>query len=114
MIDFNDANDACGCSQGGEEAFNCAHKPYPFSDEELAIFDQLRMIKEESRQLKSRLEEIENESNGRILTPLQLEEKLFCSDRLEALRLLWNRLKEESEEAATRRMIHLGHIDPKP
>ncbi|MHC4944765.1 MAG: hypothetical protein ACYTG7_17255 [Planctomycetota bacterium] len=112
MIDYNDAREQCGCNQGGEDDYMCMHKPDPFSNEELSILEHMRLIKDEVRHLKYRLQEIEIESNGQDLPPQLLEEKLFCSDRLEALRLVFKRLKQESEEAALRRMIALGHIDP--
>lgn len=112
---FNTNNDACcgGSQNPGEDGPLCCNfKPDPFTEEELDIFDQLRMLKDEVKQLQARLEVIALKQNGQPLTPHQLDEKQTLIERISALRREWDRLKKKGEEASIRRMIQLGHIDP--
>ena len=98
--DFN-----CSCNplpdSGEETDLCCSSKPDVFTEEELEIFDQLRMLKEEVWELKRRLEEIDADRNGQPLTPQMLDEKQQCSERIDALRREWNRLKKLGDEACT-------------
>jgi hypothetical protein len=102
----------CTCiplnDDGSQPHITCADKPYPFTGEELEIFDQMLMVKAEVRDIKRCLAEIGN--NG--FSGEQIEEKQGYLDRLEALRVEWKDLKLQSNGAFTRRMILLGHIDP--
>lgn len=92
--------------------FTCEDKPFPFSAEELDIFDNLMTIKKEVRDLQKRLGELDGmcgQGNGDAARLLQ--EKLSCNDRIDALRREWAEWKRKGEQAAIRRMIALGHID---
>ncbi|MBU0754878.1 MAG: hypothetical protein KJ645_07040 [Planctomycetes bacterium] len=107
-------NCSCNASQnpGDDGSFCCNPKPDPFTEEELQIFDHLRMLKKEVRDLQLRLEVIAAKQNGQPLTANKLEEKQYITDRIDALRREWDRLRKESEEASIRRLIELGHIEP--
>ena len=106
----------CTCiplnEDGSPTPITCADKPYPFSREELEIFDQLLMLKAEVRDIKRCLAEIEGKRGSNGLNRELLEEKQAYLERIEALRVEWKDLKHLSASASTRRMIMLGHIDP--
>lgn len=95
-----------------EPKITCADKPYPFSKEELDIFDQMLMVKAEVRDIKRCLAEIDESRGINGISRERLEEKQGYLERLDALRVEWKDLKRHSEGAFTRRMILLGHIDP--
>lgn len=117
--------DMCGCNgacnpadnENPDYPYTCDDKPFPFSSEELEIFDHLLSIRKEVDELKKQLAELENrtgdKSNGDAAKAAHdLEEKINCETRISALRHEWNEWKRKSEEAAIRRMIALGHIEP--
>lgn len=116
MMDSHHPEFECSCqpflSTDDERSYSCSSKPDPFSSEELEIFDQLRMLKDEMRDINRCLEEIKAAQNGQALSPQKLEEKQQYLERLQALRNEWTRLKKKREEAYIRRMIALGHHDP--
>jgi hypothetical protein len=82
---------------------------FPFSAEELTIYHKLRCLIKKACIVKKRLKEIEA-----IPEPdtAALLEKAVFTDHLERLRGEWASWKEKSVEAATRRMIALGHFEP--
>ena len=49
---------------------------------------------------------------GRQLTKEQQDRRDYYTERIEALRDEWARLRIRSDEAARERMIALGHINP--
>jgi hypothetical protein len=97
-------NCGCGGLPGPPKPVSCSGKPFPFSKDELLIFEALRRVRKEVDRTKALLKTVPSESQ---------DEKKALEMRLEQLRSEWDTLKLKSDEAARERMIALGHIDPK-
>ena len=110
----NNDNEDCACnnehSKPGQNLCRSVDNYFPFSAEELTIYHKLRCLIKKAGIVKKRLKEIEA-----IVEPdtSVLLEKAVYMDRLKRLRGEWASWKEKSIEAATRRMIALGHFDPR-
>jgi len=100
----DEESSGCGCCQDNSVtsplSFTCADKPDPFSKEEHLIFEKLLAIKKKVKALKDKL-----------INASQDEKKSLLSS-ISNLREEWRSWKKKSQEAARRRMIILGHIDP--
>ena len=82
---------------------------FPFSAEELTIYHKLRCLIQEACCVKKKLKDIE--ALG-VTPPSLLAEKQGHMKHLTQLRQEWASWKDRSAEAATRRMMALGHIQP--
>ena len=77
------------------------------SEEEVAALNEMRSIRNYARDLKKRLSEISpsaNQADAGEVNRLEAE--------LKQLKEEWQRWKQKKEDAAKKRMILLGHIDP--
>ena len=87
----------------------------PITSEELEILEDLRNLKKQAREIKSRLTEILPDWKQRIHeskeTTLSTEAKSHIQV-LEQLRVKWKEREEAWEEARHRRMVALGHEEP--
>jgi hypothetical protein len=84
------------------------------TDEEVEILEQLRSIKIQAREIKSRLATVCSEWKQWINDPggSQIPEEAKSQLRLlEELRVQWKRLEQDYKEARHRRMLALGHED---
>jgi hypothetical protein len=100
---------SCSCNCGGPpgppKPASCEDKPFPFSKEELLLFEEQRRVRKEADRIKKKLKEIPAE---------QEEEKKSLQARLDRLRGEWDTLKEKSEQARKERMIALNLLEEGP
>ena len=84
------------------------------TSEELVILADLRNLKKQAREIKSRLAEILPDWKRQIHeseeTTLSTEAR-SCIQVLEQLRVEWKEREEDWEEARHRRMVALGYED---
>ena len=77
------------------------------SEEEVAALNEMRSIRNDARDLKKRLSEI-----SRPAKEADAEEVNKLEAELKRLKEEWERWEQKREDAARKRMILLGHIDP--
>ncbi|MCX5861363.1 MAG: hypothetical protein NTW27_04485 [Deltaproteobacteria bacterium] len=87
----------------------CAPKSAVTPEEE-SVLAEMRAIKEQVRTIAERLKKVEASMKG---TFVQQSEWTELSGRLEDLRTQWKTWEDKLEEAIERKLVLLGHRDPK-
>lgn len=78
---------------------SCSPKTY-VSNEEVALLNAMRELREQSKELKEKMRDAEPERRSHL------------ESRLGDLRAEWEGLAARREKAFTRKMIMLGHLPP--
>jgi hypothetical protein len=78
---------------------SCSPKIY-VSNEEVALLDAMRALRQKSIELKNQMRDADPERNAAL------------ESEIAALRKQWNDLATEREKAFIRKMIMLGHLPP--
>lgn len=94
---------------------SCAPK-MALTYEEEAILGRMRSVKSEARPIASQLKDIESRipfENGHILNILE-NEHLHLSQQLSELRESFREWSRRLEDATERKLIYLGHREPRP
>jgi len=88
----------------------------PMTSEELAILGEMRDLKDQARAIKEQLAGIlpdwKQWIHSQQASTISYEAKAHIQ-RLEELRIKWKDREEAYQEARHRRMVALGHEDPK-